>query len=172
MKLALQPVRRKLRAKPTPLNLSICARSASIDSTIGTLRTLSIGCLPVLASRSKFFGYRSRDAKGHASKPFRMNTCESVSKQRTLTTFRINTYRKRGRGGCSPSLRGNRFVRPLFSYSYKSLFPQLLSFHIHAKPPGVWGATVSERSDRDTRKGGAGPGFRIPYFEILAMKTE
>ena len=26
------------------------------------------------------------------------------------------------------------FVAPLFSYSYKSLFPQPLSFHIHAKP--------------------------------------
>src|SRR5467141_2959281 len=31
------------------------------------------------------------------------------------------------------------FVTPLFSYSYKSLFPQPLSFHIHTKPPGVWG---------------------------------
>ena len=30
---------------------------------------------------------------------FRMNTCKSVSKQRTLTTFRMNTYAKpRGRG--------------------------------------------------------------------------
>ena len=28
------------------------------------------------------------------------------------------------------------FIAPLFSYSYKSLFPQPLSFHIHAKPPG------------------------------------
>jgi len=30
---------------------------------------------------------------------FRINTCKSVSKQRTLTTFRINTYEKRGEGG-------------------------------------------------------------------------
>jgi hypothetical protein len=30
---------------------------------------------------------------------FRMNTCESVSKQRTLTIFRMNTYVKRGEGG-------------------------------------------------------------------------
>jgi len=30
--------------------------------------------------------------------PFRMNTCESVSKQRTLTPFRMNTCGKRGRG--------------------------------------------------------------------------
>jgi hypothetical protein len=32
-------------------------------------------------------------------KPFRMNTCKSVSKQTTLTTFRMNTYEKhRGEG--------------------------------------------------------------------------
>ena len=30
---------------------------------------------------------------------FRMNTCKSVSKQSTLTTFRMNTYEKRGEGG-------------------------------------------------------------------------
>lgn len=30
--------------------------------------------------------------------------------------------------------------RPLFSSCYKSLFMQLLSFHNHTKPPGVWGA--------------------------------
>src|SRR5882762_4875984 len=28
---------------------------------------------------------------------------------------------------------------PLFSCSYKSLFPQALYFHIHPNPPGVWG---------------------------------
>src|SRR5712691_9340115 len=30
---------------------------------------------------------------------FRMNTCKSVSKQRTLTPFRMNTCEKRGEGG-------------------------------------------------------------------------
>jgi hypothetical protein len=30
---------------------------------------------------------------------FRMNTRKSVSKQKTLTSFRINTYEKRGGGG-------------------------------------------------------------------------
>jgi hypothetical protein len=34
--------------------------------------------------------------------PFRMNTSKSVSKQRTLTTFRMNTYEKQGGGGGSP----------------------------------------------------------------------
>jgi hypothetical protein len=30
----------------------------------------------------------------------------------------------------------SNFARPLFSWSYKSLFPQLIYFHIHTKPPG------------------------------------
>ena len=30
---------------------------------------------------------------------FRINTCKSVSKQTTLTSFRINTYEKKGGGG-------------------------------------------------------------------------
>src|SRR2546427_8513285 len=34
--------------------------------------------------------------------PFRINTCKSVSKQTTLSTFRINTYEKTG-GGAIPS---------------------------------------------------------------------
>src|SRR6266851_10006397 len=46
----------------------------------------------------------------------------------------------------SRRLRGNRFIAPLFSYSYESLFPQTLSFHIHTKPPGVWGATLCHPS--------------------------
>ncbi len=32
------------------------------------------------------------------SNSFRINTCESVSKQMILTPFRINTYEKMGRG--------------------------------------------------------------------------
>jgi hypothetical protein len=28
--------------------------------------------------------------------PFKINTCKSVSKQRTLTIFRMNTYEKQG----------------------------------------------------------------------------
>jgi len=31
--------------------------------------------------------------------PFRINTCESVSKQTTLTSFRINTCEKHREGG-------------------------------------------------------------------------
>src|SRR4030088_173925 len=36
---------------------------------------------------------------------------------------------------CRPARRGE----PLFSSPYESLFPQSLYFHIHTKPPGVWG---------------------------------
>src|SRR6266851_6499873 len=119
MKLAPQPLRRNLRAKPAPPNLWTCAQRASIDSAIGTFRTLSKIGRAVTVSRSKFFRYRSSDAKHHASKPFRMNTCESVSKQRTLTTFRINTYEKQGEGGPSlppshakPRALGSRSQKP------------------------------------------------------------
>ena len=38
--------------------------------------------------------------------PFRKNTCKSVSKQMTLTAFRINTYEKQGGGGTVPNLPG------------------------------------------------------------------
>src|SRR5229473_4383239 len=77
MKLALQPVRRNRHAKPAPPSLG---------------RVVSV-------SVSKLFGLRCSDGKNVAPiSPFRMNTCESVSKQRTLTTFRMNTYEKRGEG--------------------------------------------------------------------------
>src|SRR6266478_8414558 len=79
---------------------------------------------------------------------FRMNTCKSVSKQRTLSPFRMNTYAKPGGGGphgSAPifriglpriSLRAHHRTDPLFSDTYKSLSAQTLSFHIHTKPPG------------------------------------
>ena len=117
MKLAYQPAPRNLRAKPAPPNISTSAQFAFIDSAIVNFRTLSKNCRVPSARLSKFFRYRSRDAKLHASKPFRMNTCKSVSKQRTLTTFRINTYEKRGEGGTqhpAPSFRPHmRHVAPL-----------------------------------------------------------
>jgi hypothetical protein len=34
-----------------------------------------------------------------SASPFRMNTCKSVSKQRTLSSFRMNTYEKPGGRG-------------------------------------------------------------------------
>ncbi len=47
----------------------------------------------------KFFSPLATRHSPLALTPFRINTCKSVSKQRTLTRFRINTYEKRGEGG-------------------------------------------------------------------------
>jgi len=84
MKLALRSVRRNLRAKSAP----------PIDSAISTFRAHPKNCRVVSVSNRGSSG-----AKRHACKSFRMNTCESVSKQRTLTAFKINTYEKQGEGG-------------------------------------------------------------------------
>src|SRR5258708_31962935 len=108
MKLALQPVRRNLRAKPAPPNLSTCVHYAPIASAVK---------------------YRPSDAKHHASKPFRMNTCESVSKQRTLTTFRMNTYAKQGRGILTGIYPTSSRPEPLRSLLWKSALTET---------PGVW----------------------------------
>src|SRR5712692_10448737 len=132
MKLAHQPVRRNLRAKPAPL-MSIfarCARErqspdcrslpssyaprgASIPFALTRLRILPVTtgvCTPSLLSilnsvspclprlgRDPIWKHRRRNRS--STSPFRINTCKSVSKQRTLTTFRMNTYEKRGEGG-------------------------------------------------------------------------
>jgi hypothetical protein len=37
------------------------------------------------------------------------------------------------------ALRASVAIHPLFSQRYQSLFPQPLSFHVHANPQGVWG---------------------------------
>src|SRR5260370_39483401 len=46
---------------------------------------------------------------------FRINTCKSVSKQRTLTIFRMNTYAKQGGGGApySEGPSGRKYCVPL-----------------------------------------------------------
>src|SRR5260370_24673935 len=50
---------------------------------------------------------------GAPASPFRINTCKRVSKQRTLTTFRMNTYAKQGGGACP-----NTSARPASSLQY------------------------------------------------------
>jgi hypothetical protein len=46
----------------------------------------------------------------------------------------------------------HRFLSSLFSYSYKSLFPQFLYFHIHTKPPGCGDlGSLSRHSSLATR---------------------
>src|SRR5712664_2750294 len=62
--------------------------------------------------------------------PFRINTCKSVSKQRTLTTFRMNTYQKQGEGG---NHGGTDRAHPLHNRPGASLTPFL------ATHPKNWG---------------------------------
>src|SRR5260370_2752449 len=92
MKLALQPVPRSPGAKTAPPNLSTCAQCPSIDSAIA-LFPRTAGPYRDLRPASPAL----QNAMPVSS--FRINTCESVSKQRTLTSFRINTYEKPGGGG-------------------------------------------------------------------------
>src|SRR5229473_2004347 len=137
MKLAHQPAPPNLRAKPAHPNVSTCAQFASIDSAIVTFRTLSKNCRVASARLSKFFRHRSSDAKRHANKPFRMNTCESVSKQRTLTTFRINTYENQGgRGVCNTPRRASAVT--CATWRFYLLCPQSIahtSCHHGGVPP-------------------------------------
>jgi len=62
----------------------------------------------LILSNSKFFRLNIYKKQGKRPlfaqfwcnvSPFRMNTCKSVSKQRTLTPFRMNTYEKQGGRG-------------------------------------------------------------------------
>src|SRR5467141_851330 len=57
------------------------------------------------------FARRSRAEIG-AVTPFRISTCKSVSKQRTLTTFRMNTYAKPGEGLATSTGRGGQQEEP------------------------------------------------------------
>src|SRR6266478_6190376 len=55
--------------------------------------------------------------------PFRMNTCKSASKQRTLTLFRMNTYEKQG-GGVVANQKSRRVdLHPSIVTASYSLFP-------------------------------------------------
>ncbi len=46
--------------------------------------------------------------------PFRINTCKSVSKQTTLSPFRMNTYKKHRGGGGSPQTVNSLFTELLY----------------------------------------------------------
>src|SRR5260370_6034892 len=49
--------------------------------------------------------------------PFRINTCKSVSKQTTLSPFRMNTYKKHRGGGGSPQTVNSLFTELLYLLS-------------------------------------------------------
>src|SRR5690348_6488097 len=115
---------------------------------------------------------------------FRMNTCESVSKQRTLTIFRMNTYEKQGEGGPSRSrhhiqpriLRRDPRNRPASLRAFcvsvanpflSSVWP-LFAFFLH---PSLF--VFSNLQPLFAKHpGGGGPPTPEPHFVILAMKTE
>src|SRR2546425_9923472 len=56
--------------------------------------------------------------------PFRINICKTVSKQTTLSTFRINTYEKQGEGG-----RGPQTVNNLIPFPSLDFQPSTFNFH-------------------------------------------
>jgi hypothetical protein len=66
--------------------------------------------------------------------PFRINTCESVSKQRTLTPFRINTYKKPGEGG-SPRPYSRTAVQAVQPYTTCEPRPRKDSDERTVEPP-------------------------------------
>src|SRR5258707_3738667 len=54
----------------------------------------------------------AQDANRSSASTFRMNTCKSVSKQSTLTTFRMNSYAKPGGGVATSTGRGGQQEEP------------------------------------------------------------
>src|SRR6266852_444580 len=96
MKSAPQPVRRNLRAKPAPANISLLTLRSRLLSGFRALTDFHDCWLEIrLASKRRSIGPQVTT--------FRINTCKSVSKQRTLSVFKMNTYEKhRGRGVALP----------------------------------------------------------------------
>src|SRR5260370_9259960 len=77
--------------------------------------------------------------------PFRMNTCKSVSKQRTSTPFRMNTYEKTpGGGGILPILERPQTKRIRgSSANLRTLNACALSFSVSASPPSTFNCGLS-----------------------------
>src|SRR5260370_6297174 len=69
--------------------------------------------------------------------PFRINTFKSVSKQTTLSPFRMNTYEKQGGGGGSPQTVNNPGaprLRPIFLSSLPRYLLTSLPLGAHRAP--------------------------------------
>src|SRR5882757_9801335 len=77
---------------------------------------------------------------------FRMNTCKSVSKQKTLSPFRMNTYEKPG-GGVTPP----NFKSPLLNSSTPTRNPAIA--HLWPSPRISKAAKITQPvvCDRDVR---------------------
>ena len=73
-----------------------------------------------IPSSLNLFGINADWGRPHSAQflcnvsPFRINTSESVSKQKTLSTFRINTYEKQAGGGRASICSFTSFVSPYF----------------------------------------------------------
>ncbi len=91
---------------------------------IGVGATASLACSALRGEGASTFHSRSPlsyPLSPCPSKPFRMNTCKSVSKQRTLTPFRMNTYEKMGGGGVLLLTRNPTRIPVLRSIATKDL---------------------------------------------------
>jgi hypothetical protein len=75
------------------------------SSHSGTLTSPSALTAPAVFSRVTGSPRASRGHLPRVTYSFRINTCKSVSKQTTLTPFRMNTYEKQGEGGVHLSSR-------------------------------------------------------------------
>ena len=129
---------------PVPSQISSAPRNVRTPSTLNSFRILpvatGVGTLSPLVFQASSLPYPAS-----SSNPRRLILLQTLlrSPKSQLLWNQANPNslcKTRGVGGVH-RLRASVadptfFIAPLFSYSYKSLFPQPLSFHIHAKPPG------------------------------------
>src|SRR6266404_2185005 len=79
------------------------------------------------------------------TKLFKINTYKSLSKQRTLTSFRMNTYEKQGGGGLLwltsplPSSNFPTYLQPSFAFNRFHTFSFSVSCNSFISPPAVAG---------------------------------
>src|SRR6266478_4533498 len=88
-----------LCAHASPLESTTCRLISASARRPRRLFTQSLEGRVILGQRICLAKGRSNTETTAALTTFRINTCKSVSKQRTLTPFRINTYKKTGEGG-------------------------------------------------------------------------
>src|SRR5258708_38328282 len=109
------------------------------------LESTLIGTLQVfILNNLKPFRMNTCHAKPHFAQfwcnvtPFRINTCKSVSKQTTLTSFRINTYEKQGeRGGGSQTVNSLLCQKAILNPLSFHLAPQQILKVAHLIPEQV-----------------------------------
>ena len=117
----------------------------------------SIVCVRFSSRRRAYPPLRSYALRMGAPNPFRMNTCKSVSKQSTLTTFRMNTYEKhRGGGSLWLTRHATKRVCPerssgakdLSSIPGKEFYPEESA----TKDPSAYPTRISVLSERSESK--------------------